>query len=407
MPAPLSFSVSSLRLPCQSSLPLLFTRLADSTRAEISSSAASFKVLPIHYSFKSSSPPIPLQTGALNHSLCALLALGLSTIEILFPLQPALAEAYDIRADEAPLSGGQCMPSSPTTYLRYLNPQSAQESPNVAEKGWEDVDAAVTPSIETHPRAEDHILCSMPTANLFEISFAQAEQSNRFLDYARVFSPAEAASLLNHIDILEAEAGWRLRVITKSGTGSPIAGKDLKELWKPDDRTIIVIEDISSPNILNFNAGSNVMSKLPRQFFLELQSRYGNQFFVQQEGEGEALTRTVQAIRECLQRSEGCKNVPGLTNDLYYLTLATSIVGGCVFGFAARLPPSGRVEASWQWVLFLSPLWLLLFVSFGVLPVVGRTPEVEPLLKNAVGFAVGAFALYLTPIFGPSPISKK
>lgn len=309
------------------------------------------------------------------------------------------------------------MPSPPAAgpdpYLQFANLHS---SPNVAGKVWEKMVMAeehLSPSLETSSTAE--VLkrnlfiyqSSVLSSDLFETSSSQSEKPKSFLDYARVFSPAKAASLLNDIDTLEAEAGWRLRVITKSATASSISGKDLKDLWKPDDKTVIVIEDVSSPNIFNFNAGADVIAKLPRQFFLELQSRYGNQFFVQQEGEGEALTSTVQAIQECLRRPEGCKNVPGLTDDLYYLTLVTSIVGGCVFGFAARLPPSGRVEASWQWVLFLSPLWLLLFVSFGILPVVGRTSELEPLLKNVLGFGVGAFSLYLTPIFGPSPISKE
>ncbi|KAI5074835.1 hypothetical protein GOP47_0010796 [Adiantum capillus-veneris] len=383
-------------------LPVVSRRFFNSTHADSPSFAARVKVFSLPHFFKASSPRIFIETGALNHSFCAVLAFGLCAIEVLFPLQPALAESFDRLTQSMP-------PSSATApYLRNLNLHSEQES--VADK----VAVAVAPSIETPSMADGTVLSSMSTnpkdassSDLFQVSLSQAEQPQRFLDYARVFSPAKAASLLNDIDTLEAEARWRLRVITKTGSAPSISGKDLKDLWKPDERTVIVIEDISSPNILNFNAGADVIAKLPRQFFLELQSRYGNQFFVQQEGEGAALTLTVKAIRECLQRPEGCKNVPGLTDDLYYLTLATSIVGGCVFGFAARLPPSGRVEASWQWVLFLSPLWLLLFASFGILPVVGRTSELEPLVKNTLGFAVGAFALYLTPIFGPSPISKK
>lgn len=230
---------------------------------------------------------------------------------------------------------------------------------------------------------------------------------DKFLDYAGVLSPSKASSLLNDIQTLEDETGWRLRIVTRSVSSPSVSGKDLKALWRPDEKTVIVIEDVSSPNILNFNTGLSVNAKLPRQFFIELQSRYGNQFFVQQEGEGVALISSVNAIEECLRKPEGCKNVPGLTDDLYYLTLATSIVGGCVFGFAARLPPSGRVEASWQWLIILSPLWLLLFGSFGVLPVIGRTTDLVPLLKNALGFVGGAVAIYLTPIFGPSPFSKQ
>lgn len=63
---------------------------------------------------------------------------------------------------------------------------------------------------------------------------------------------------------------------------------------------------------------------------------------------------TIDAIKQCIVREEGCNNVPGLTDDLYFLTLATSIAGGSVFGFAAQLSPQGRVEGSWQWVVLLS-----------------------------------------------------
>lgn len=42
---------------------------------------------------------------------------------------------------------------------------------------------------------------------------------------------------------------------------------------QPDAQTVVVILDLTSPNILNFKPGNGVLSKLPRQFFIELQSR--------------------------------------------------------------------------------------------------------------------------------------
>ena len=95
---------------------------------------------------------------------------------------------------------------------------------------------------------------------------------------------------------------------------------------------------------------------------------------------------TIDAIKQCLVREEGCNNMPRLTDVLYFLTLATSTAGGCVFGFVAWLSPQGKVEGSWQWVVLLSPLWLLLFASFGILPIVRRTSDWEPLVKNNLGF---------------------
>lgn len=63
-------------------------------------------------------------------------------------------------------------------------------------------------------------------------------------------------------------------------------GPDLDEIraaWRPDDRTTVVIVDPSSPNILQFNPGKGVQAKLARPFFVELQSRFGNLFYVREE----------------------------------------------------------------------------------------------------------------------------
>ena len=46
----------------------------------------------------------------------------------------------------------------------------------------------------------------------------------------------------------------------------------------------------------------------------------------------------------------------------------------------------------WAWVLLLSPLWVILFGVFGVAPIVTRTHDLLPLLRNALGF-VGAIAV--------------
>ena len=54
-------------------------------------------------------------------------------------------------------------------------------------------------------------------------------------------------------------------------------------MWGLDDRTTIIIVDPTSPNILAFNTGRSVEQLLSRSFFIELQSRYGNKFFVRDE----------------------------------------------------------------------------------------------------------------------------
>jgi hypothetical protein len=47
----------------------------------------------------------------------------------------------------------------------------------------------------------------------------------------------------------------------------------------------------------------------------------------------------------------------------------------------------------------MSPLWGILFIAFGVGPVVSRTADWLPLLRNASGFAIGALVAYLSHFF--------
>ena len=46
-------------------------------------------------------------------------------------------------------------------------------------------------------------------------------------------------------------------------------------------------------------------------------------------------------------------------------------------------------------MLLLSPLWLMLFGIFGIAPVITRTPDILPLVRNTLGFLAGGVAAYL------------
>ncbi len=74
-----------------------------------------------------------------------------------------------------------------------------------------------------------------------------------------------------------------MRVLTRFGPKAGPTENEVKAAWAPNDRTVIIIVDPSSPNILDFNTGQAVEQLLRRTFFVELQSRYGNKFFVRDE----------------------------------------------------------------------------------------------------------------------------
>jgi energy-converting hydrogenase Eha subunit A len=97
--------------------------------------------------------------------------------------------------------------------------------------------------------------------------------------------------------------------------------------------------------------------------------------------------------------------VPGLPREQWILTLITSVVGGLVFGFAA-IPRKEGQSFAWQWVLIISPLWFILFIAFGIGPVVTRTSDWLPLLRNFMGFGLGALVAYLSPFVNRISPSK-
>lgn len=57
----------------------------------------------------------------------------------------------------------------------------------------------------------------------------------------------------------------------------------IRSAWQLDSKSSLVVVDPTSPNILQFRSGAEVNRILSRPFFVELQSRYGNLFYVREE----------------------------------------------------------------------------------------------------------------------------
>lgn len=220
------------------------------------------------------------------------------------------------------------------------------------------------------------------------------------IDLDRALTETQLAKLEESINQFEKEAGWKLRVITQQNESPGIA---VKKFWNLDDETIersvVFIADSRGGNILNFNVGDEVFPILPRTFWVELQTRFGNQYFVRDEGEDQAIIQSVEAVRSCLAKG-GCNVVPGLPYEQWIFTLITSVVGGVLCGFAGRPRKPGELF-SWQWALIFSPLWGMLFISFGIGPVITRTTDWVPLTRNIAAFMIGALGAYLTHNLSP------
>jgi TPM domain len=217
------------------------------------------------------------------------------------------------------------------------------------------------------------------------------------IDLANNLTQIQETKLDAELGKFETETGWKLRVLTQF---DQTPGRAVKGFWGLDDNTVMLVADGRGGNILNFSVGQNLYPLLSRTFWVELQTRFGNQFFVRDNGEDQAIIQTVQTLETCL-RQNGCAFVPGLPREQWLLTLVTSIIGGVILGFTGQPRKPGDGFA-WQWALIFSPLWGILFVSFGIAPVITRTADLLPLSRNIIGFLGGAIVAYLIPLLSRS-----
>ncbi len=216
-------------------------------------------------------------------------------------------------------------------------------------------------------------------------------QSTPIIDLARALTDVQEEQLASELETLESDTGWKLRVLTQFDR---TPGRAVQEFWKLDQKSLLLVADPRGGNLLNFNVGGDFYEIFPRTFWIELQTRFGNQFYVRDNGEDSAILESIKTLDGCL-RQGGCSVVPGLPREQWIFTLITSVLGGVICGFAAHPRKPGQIIA-WQWALILSPLWGILFGAFGIGPVVTRTSDWLPLFRNVLGFAVGALAAYLT-----------
>ena len=210
------------------------------------------------------------------------------------------------------------------------------------------------------------------------------------IDLARILTEGQRSALEAELEEFAATSGWKLRVLTQYDRTPGLAVKDF---WNLDERSLLLVADERGGNLLNFNVGDALFSLLPRTFWVELQTRFGNQYYVREHGRDGAVLDALHSVKGCLAIG-GCQVVPGLPQEQWVLTLCTSILGGLIVGFAAFPRQSGR-RIEWLWVLLLSPLWIILFGVFGVAPIITRTNDLLPLIRNGLGFGAAAVAAYL------------
>ncbi len=232
----------------------------------------------------------------------------------------------------------------------------------------------------------------IPSALAFDAPELLPEKYTNVIDLGRFLTDTEELELDKKLTKFEDQTGWKLRVLTQVDR---TPGRAVKEFWGLDDQSVMLVADSRGRNLLNFSVGDSVYPLLSRGFWIELQSRYGNQFYVREQGHNQSILSSIDAIVTCLDR-DGCAVVPGIPQEQWVLTLITSIVGGIIFGFAGHPRKEGEIFA-WKWALIFTPLWGMLFISFGLGPVLTRTTEWVPIVRNVAGFVGGAVIAYLIP----------
>jgi hypothetical protein len=237
-----------------------------------------------------------------------------------------------------------------------------------------------------------------PSAQAYDNPDLLPTEPTAIIDLADSLTTLQQEELNKNLDKFESETGWKLRVLTQFDR---TPGRAVKDFWGLDERSVLLVADPRGGNLLNFSVGDALYDFLPRTFWIELQTRYGNQFFVRENGEDASILSALESIQICL-RQGGCNVVPGLPREQWILTLITSVLGGVIFGFAAQ-PRNSKQAFAWQWALIFSPLWGILFIAFGIGPVVTRTSDWLPLLRNIAGFVLGALVAYLSPMFNSPP----
>ena len=108
------------------------------------------------------------------------------------------------------------------------------------------------------------------------------DHSTPVIDLARILTDSQRSNLEQQLERFEEENGWKLRVLTQFDQTPGLA---VREFWGLDERSLLLVADPRGGNLLNFNVGDAFFALMPRTYWVELQTRFGNQYYVRDNGE--------------------------------------------------------------------------------------------------------------------------
>ena len=138
-----------------------------------------------------------------------------------------------------------------------------------------------------------------PSSLMAKETFMLPEEKTSILDLAKTLSPQQKLELEIKINNIEENDGWKIKVLSQY---EQIPGNSIREYWDFDDTTLLIVADPRGGNLLNFNVGDAFFALMPRLFWVELQTRYGNQYYVRDNGEDGAIISTIEAVQVCIEK---------------------------------------------------------------------------------------------------------
>jgi hypothetical protein len=157
-----------------------------------------------------------------------------------------------------------------------------------------------------------------------------SERGLNVIQTEKFLTAGQAKRMDQLLSSLERDTGYRVRVLCQAYPNTPgLAIRDYWDLGKEtqkDDKYVVLIVDQfgGKGNVLNFNVGDGMKFILPNIFWTRLQSKYGNTFFVRENGIDLAITNAIEAIVSCLRSEDQyCVNVPEEGTSLRSLGMFT------------------------------------------------------------------------------------
>ena len=145
------------------------------------------------------------------------------------------------------------------------------------------------------------------------------EKGLNVIQTEKFLTSGQAKRMDQLLSSLERDSGWRVRVLCQAYPNTP--GLAIRDYWdlrvgkegqKDDKYVVLVVDEFGGKgNVLNFNVGDGTKLALPNIFWTRLQAKYGNTFFVRDNGIDLAITNAIEAIVSCLKSEDQyCVSVP-------------------------------------------------------------------------------------------------